>query len=232
MKFLSFLLVSIFASSGLAGYGASLYEQGSNKQKELFKFQTESQMKDGKTDITSEFKDMDGNVVIAQTVQLEGSNLIRDELEQKQLNQKGLIEVKDGKAFFTKTKDGKTSTVDENLKGKKLVVPANFQEFVKENFEALKKGETVAFRFGVWDRQETVGFEIFKTGTEKIAETEVLVLKMKPSSFVISALVKPIFFKFSLSEPVRLMEQNGRVAPKMKSGDSYKDLDAEVVYKY
>jgi hypothetical protein len=103
---------------------------------------------------------------------------------------------------------------------------------VKENFEALKKGDTIAFRFGVWDRQETVGFEIFKTGTEKIGDLEALVLKMKPSSFLISALVKPIFFKFSLAQPVRLLEQNGRVAPKIKSGDSYKDLDAEVVYRY
>jgi hypothetical protein len=231
MKFFTILAATLIGCLAMADYTATIYEQGSNQQKELFKFQATFKNTEASTEIKSQFKDLDGNVVIDQNVVLNGSNLVRDELEQRQLNQKGLIEIKDGKVFFTKTKDGKTSTSEENLKGKKLVVPANFQEFVKENFEALKKGDTLSFRFGVWDRQETVGFELFKTGMDKIGEAEVIVLKMKPSSFIISALVKPIIFKFA-ADGSHLLEQNGRVAPKQKSGDSYKDLDAEAVYKY
>ncbi|MFN7728679.1 MAG: hypothetical protein ACK5P7_05955 [Bdellovibrio sp.] len=70
-----------------------------------------------------------------------------------------------------------------------------------------------------------------KTGEEDVSGQKALVLRMKPSSFIIAALVKPIIFKYA-SDGSRLLEMNGRVAPKQKSGDSFKDLDAEVVYFY
>lgn len=224
---LSFGLFSLNAS---ADYSGILYEQGSKKEKVLYKLESTSTMADGKETIKNVYKDNEGNVVIEQMVVVEGSKLVRDELTQHQTNQKGLIEIKDGKAFFTKEVDGKSTTKEEKLKDT-FVVAATFQKFVKENWEAVSGGKEIEFRYGVWDRQETVGFEIFKTGTEKIGEQDVVVLKMKPSSFIISALVKPIIFKFA-ADGSHLVEMNGRAAPKRKDGSSWKDLDAEIVYSY
>src|SRR5690606_5214716 len=131
---------------------------------------------DGKDHIKAVFTDLEGNVVIEQNVILDGSAVVRDELQQKQTNEVGLIEVKDGKVHFSKTSNGKTKTDTEKL-DKTFVVSASFQRFVKDNWEAVTAGKTVSFRYGVWDRMETVGFEIFKTGTETVNGEEAIVLK-------------------------------------------------------
>lgn len=211
-------------------YSGTLYEQNSQLQKKLYTMEvTESAPESGESQ--SIYKDLEGNTVIEEKTKLNGAELVKFEIDHKQLQQKGIIEIKDGKAYFTKVAaDGKSSTKDEKL-GKTFVVAASFRKFVKANFEDLKAGKAIEFRYGVWDRQETVGFEVFKEKTEKQGDQEVVVLKMKPSSFLIAALVKPIFFKFN-SDGSRLLEMNGRVGPKKKDGSSWKDLDAEVIYKY
>lgn len=225
-----FSWVATFALSAGADYTATVFEQGSNKGKELFKFELKSKMNGELEEVESKFTDLEGNVAIEQKVILKGSDVVRDELTQKQTNQVGLMEVKDGKIYFTKTVGEKTSTKEEKL-GKTFVASSNFQKFVRDNWAQISEGKEVEFRYGVWDRQETVGFEIFKTGTEKVGDQDALVLKMKPSSFIIAALVKPIIFKFK-ADGSQLLEMNGRVAPKKKDGSQFKDLDAEVVYKY
>lgn len=211
-------------------YTATLFEQKSEKKTKIYTLEVKDTNPEA-GEFESTYKDPEGNVVVAEKATVKGSELVKFEIEHKQLNQKGMIEIKDGKAFFTKTSaDGKSSTKDEKI-GKTFVTSSNFRKFVQDNWAAMKEGKTVEFRYGVWDRQETVGFEIFKDGTEKIGEEEALVIKMKPSSFLISALVKPIFFKFN-ADGSKLLELNGRVAPKKKDGSSWKDLDAEVVYTY
>ncbi len=126
--------------------------------------------------------------------------------------------------------DGKVEKSDEKL-AKTLVVPANFQKFVRDNWADLTSGKTVDFRYGVWFRKETVGFEIFKIKVAKVADQDAVVLKMKPSSFLISALVDPVIFTFAL-DGSKLLEMDGRVAPKQEVAGKFKDLDADVVYHY
>ena len=225
------VLTAFFASSiALADYSAVVYEQGSNKQKELYKLKVTSKPADGKELINAVYTDTAGAVAIEQNTILEGSKVIRDEVQQKQLNEVGLIEVKDGKIYFSKTSEGKTKVKEEKLKDT-FVVSSSFQRHVKDNWADVMAGKTVAFRYGVWDRQETVGFEIFKTGTEKMGDQEVVVLKMKPSSFIIAAIVNPIIFKFK-ADGSAILEMNGRTAPKRQDGKKWKDLDAEIVYSY
>jgi hypothetical protein len=230
MKVTLFLVTSIWLTLAQANYSGIIFEQGSSRKKQLYTMQVEITPKDGSEAIHTVYKDPAGVVALEEQAALQGSQLVRYEIDQKQINQKGVIEVKDGKILFSKTVDGKTSTKDEKLPTS-LVTTVNFQKYVKDNWEAISTGKTVSFRYGVWDRQETVGFEIFKTGDEKLGETQATVLKMKPSSFLIAALVKPVIFKF-VSDGSRLMEMNGRVAPKKKDGSTFKDLDAEVVYSY
>lgn len=226
------LIAAMILIAGIAhaDYTGVVYEQGSGKQKVLYNFSAKHSEKDGKENVVGTFTSPDGQEVVRDEAILDGSNVVRDEIHQNQIGQSGLIEVKDGRIYFTKTTDGKTSTSDEKL-GDTFVVSANFQKFIKDHWEQIAAGKTVSFRYGVWDRKETVGFEIFKNGEEKLGDKDVLVLKMKPSSFVIAALVKPLFFKYPV-DGSHLLEMNGRVPPKSKSGDSWKDLDAEVVYSY
>ncbi len=233
MKSLLFVLVSgllILSQAQAVNYSATLFEQKSNREKKLYTFQVEDTNPEA-GEFQTTYKDLDGNIVVQEKSTVKGSTLVKTEIEQKQLGQKGIIEVKDDKAFFTKVMpDGKSSTKEEKL-GKTFVAAANFQKFVRDNWSEVAAGKEVEFRYAVWDRQETVGFEIQKIGEDKVGDQPVLTLKMKPSNFFISKLVAPIIFKFA-ADGSKLLEMNGRVPPKRKDGNNWKDLDAEVVYSY
>lgn len=233
MRFINLVILMVSFSFGLSAlaYKAALYEQGSNKKKLLYNMDVViTPGGAGKSTATIVFSDTDGKPVVEQKVSLDGSKIVTDEVTHHQTGQKGLVEVKDGKVFFTKTADGKTTTTDEKLEDT-FVTSGNFQSFVRDHWAQIMKGETLSFRYGVWDRQETVGFKIFKDGEAKVGDKTVIKVKMKPSSFIIAAIVKPVIFTFP-ENGEHILEMNGRVAPKQKSGDKWKDLDAEVVYSY
>jgi hypothetical protein len=224
---LSLLLVATVAQ---ADFTAAFFEQGSGKSKKLFTSEQKTESQNGVDKFVTQYKDLDGTLLFEEKGELEGSKIKKVEIAQKQLGQTATVEVKDGKIHFTKTSEGKTKTSDEKLKDTFVMSP-NFQRFVRDNWSDLSSGKTVDFRYGVWDRMETVGFSLFKIGDEEIAGQKAVVLKMKPSSFLIAALVKPILFKFA-ADGSKLLELNGRVPVKQKSGDSFKDLDAEAVYTH
>lgn len=229
--FLAVSLPMMFCSLVGATYQADMYEQKSNKSNKLFVLNVATEVKDGIEIATANFTDPQGALAVKEVAEVKGSELVRTSIDQLQTKQKGLIEVKEGKVFFTLTNsDGSSSVKTENL-GKSLVIPANFQKYVFNNWKELAAGKTLSFRYGVWFRQETVGFELFKIATEKINDEEVIVFKMKPSSFIIAALVDPVIFKFK-SDGSRLLMMNGRVAPKRNVDGKWKDLDAEVWYTY
>lgn len=221
---------SLISMAQASTYTAKLYEQGSNQKNELFQMTTSFSKSGDITHVETVFKDLGGDPVFIEKAQLKGSALIKTSIEQKQKGSQAEIEVKNNKVFFSLTENGKTKTAQEKL-GKTLVVSPNFQLFVWDNWDHLVNGKTIEFRYGVWSRKETVGFEIFKVSEEEYQGEKLMVLKMKPSSFIISALVKPLFFKFSL-ESKKLIMMNGRVAPMQKKGKSFEDLDAEVFYSY
>lgn len=225
--FVSFLIVPFMA---VADYTAEIFETGSGKTKKLYTSVNQAVEKDGVSEVTTTFKDMDGKVVVEEKAWMKKSELIKMEYKQNQMNQTASVEVKDGKIIFTKTVDGKVKTSDENLK-KPFVISSTFSRFVAENWAKIMAGETVSFRYGSWERMETVGFEIFKVGEGKIGDQPVVEVKMKASNFIIAALVSPLSFKFA-SDGSRIIEMSGRVAPKKLSGKDWKDLDAEVVYKH
>ena len=226
------IVLASFIMSGLASaYTANLYEQNSGKKKLLFTMNVDIAKGEGSLEnVKVVYKDTDGNVALEQNIILDGSKIVRDETIQKQIDQVGLMEVKGDKVIFSKTEGAKTSTKQEDLEDT-FVTSASFQRFVKDRWAEIIKGDTISFRYGVWDRQETVGFKIFKTGEGKVGDKNVVMLKMKPSSFIIAAIVNPVEFKFE-ADGSRLVEMNGRVAPKQKSGNKFKELDAEVVYSY
>lgn len=230
MKAFLFVWITFFLGAARALDSGVVYETNSSRQKVLFTYEKERSEKDGSENVHALYKDPSGQVVWEERSQLRGSQIVKVEIDQKQTGQKGLVEVKDGQIFFTKTEDGKASTKEEKL-ASTFVMGANFQKFIRDNWETISQGKTLSFRFGVWDRQETVGFEIFKIGDATIGEQKAVELKMKPSSFLIAALVKPIHFIYA-ADGSRLLIRRGRVEPKRKDGSSYKDLDAEMVYSY
>lgn len=213
-----------------AEYSASFYEIGSNRSKKLYSFQSQSTEADGVTTQNFVTKDLEGKDVVVEKGQIRGDQLIKYEMDHRQLNAKATIEIKGEEILFTETRDGKTKTDSEKKKGD-VLVSANFVPYIQKNWDKLKAGEALDIRYAVWDRRETVGFTFMKIGEEKVGDKNALVFRMKPTSFVIAALVDPLILKFSEADK-KLLELKGRVQAKNKVGEKWKDLDAEVIYSY
>ncbi len=210
---------------------ANFYELDSNLKTKAFHWTKELEKKSDSQhfEIAKSF-DLSDKLLVKQTTEFKNDQFVQFEVEELQTKKKGLIKVKGEKVFFKYYENGKLDKEDDEKLKKNFVVPSTLISYIKKNWETLANGDTVKIRFGVWSRAETVGFKLFKERTFKDNETEVIEIKMKPSSFIIAALVDPLFFRFNKAG-TRLLTMKGRVAPKKKKGKKWKDWDAEGVYE-
>ncbi len=210
---------------------SKIYEAGSTRNQPLFEMVREEKTDGDKTVISEVFTDPQGVEAFRSETILHGGKFVRYDLQQKQLHESAKIEAKDGKLYFEYVDhDGKTKKDDEKWNDD-FVVGAILVRHVKAHWSEFLAGKEVSMRFGVPDRRETVGFKIFKDEEKKIDGRDVVIGKMKPTSVIIAAAVKPLYFYFDKADG-RLIEFRGRVLPKLKDGKGWKDLDAETVYSY
>ncbi len=197
------------------------------ERKLLFKYERSVTKKLDESVVARTFSDPQGDIVAVETCYYKGDKLTKMEIDQKQIKGKGFYEVKDNKVSFQWEQDGKKKSDIEDLK-ENMISTDEVVPYLHKNWNALMKGDTLNIRFPVIDRAETVGFKFFKD--TETAET--VIIKMKPSSIIISSLVNPLFFKFQKTGDLRLLEVNDRVTPKLKDGNKWKDLDALFVLLY
>jgi hypothetical protein len=184
-----------------------------------------------RTTISEVFTDPQGAEAFRSETILQNGRFVRYDLQQKQLHESAKIEAKDGRVYFEYVDhDGKVKKDDEKWNDN-FVVGATLARHVRAHWAEIVAGKDVDMRFAVPERRETVGFKIFKEDVKKIDGHDVIVAKMKPTSMIIAALVKPLYFYIDTATK-RVVEFRGRVLPKQKDGNSWKDLDAETVYSY
>jgi hypothetical protein len=231
MKFLVlFLTAVIYVGTARAETAAGEgFEQKTNLGKKLFDLNIKVEKTDGLKKTTAVYTDLKGQPTVEEKgVVKSDDELVSFDVDQMQTKEKGHVEVQGDKVFFTYEKDGKKKTADEKLK-KPLLTPANFNFYVANHWADFSSGKEVEVRFAVWFRLETVGFKIFKVGEVQKGSQKLIQLRMKPSSFVIAALVDPLNLWYS-EDGQRLMEMSGRVSMKLPQGADFKDLDADVRY--
>jgi hypothetical protein len=206
---------------------ATLYEKGSNFTKEIFRWKREEP---GGGRIQLHFYGLDGKELVYEEAVADGFKVKSYELDHKQLGEKGSLKVEGKKIVLSYTKKGETDTETEDLPDN-LVVGPTLVEYLKAHWAEILKGDTISVRYVAIDRKETVGFKFFKTEEKSWDGEEAIVVKMKPSSFVIAAIVDPLFFTFRKKDG-RLLALVGRTQPKRRDGDDWKDVDAEIRYRY
>ncbi|MEN9722445.1 MAG: hypothetical protein RJB38_431 [Pseudomonadota bacterium] len=178
------------------------------------------------------FRAPDGQMLATEKMEFDAAGApLRYTVDHTQTGSSGVVEVSDGKLRFTlRTPEGKVRHADEKLPEIWATGPM-FIPVVRKHWERLARGESLRFRFAVWDRAETVGFELFKVRVEKKTDGhEVVVLKLKPSSFIVAAIVDPLFFEMR-PDGSALETVSGRTLPKRQVGSEFRDLDAYIVYR-
>lgn len=176
------------------------------------------------------YKDVDGKEVVREEGLIKGAQVLRYEITQGQTQEKGRFYIEGDVIHFEYEGKGKKKQAEEKIKGT-ILATANFNAFVVENWDRLAEGKKLDVRFAVWDRLETVGFTLQKMKDLDSRGGKWMELRMKPTSFVIAALVDPIYLWYSHGDK-KLMVMEGRVAPKQLKDGKWKDLDARVVYTY
>ncbi|KHD87331.1 MAG: hypothetical protein OM95_15040 [Bdellovibrio sp. ArHS] len=229
MSLFSLILISYFATAQTVST-ATLYDLKSAQTKKLYILEV-SLVGDELLRSEAVYKDLQGNTVVKERGLVENAELKSYEIERPQTSEKGRFFVEGDKIYFEYVgANGKKKTSEEKRRGL-LLSTANFNPVVKAHWQELASGQELDVRFAVWDRLETVGFTLKKMGDQNKDSDKWMELRMKPTSFVIAALVDPIYLWYS-HESKKLMLMKGRVAPKIQVGDRWKDLDAEVVYTY
>lgn len=231
MTFLWLILLP-FLGWSQESISGSLYELKSNQEKKLFTSSIQVQpVAEGELQMLTEYRDLQGGLVVREKGRVRGADILSYEMERPQTGEKGSFRVEKGRVYFHyEDAKGKKKAADEKVDGFVLAT-SNFNAFVIDRWESLKQGKALDVRFAVWDRLETVGFTLQKMGEADRNGQRWMELRLKPTSFIIAAIVDPIHLWYSVEDrKLRLMK--GRVAPKQKKDGSWKDLDAEVVYTY
>lgn len=203
-----------------------------DREKHMFNYKSEVETVGDVTTFENNITDLQGGLLVVEKTVMKdgGKTLVSFEQDQKQLETVGRLEINDGKINFSFTKNGKVKTDDESFDAD-FIVTSTLVAFVRSHWERISKGETVKARLGVLDRLETVGFQFKKEKEKMFGETAGVVVKMKPSSLIISAIVNPLFLGFT-ADGSRVMEVEGRTSVKVKVDGKFKDFDGLTVYSY
>lgn len=214
-------------------FNSTTYELDSKLEKKMFTseirtrtegdFQiTEGVTKDAKT----------GAVVLREVSKTREGELIEVKVEQLQTGDSGTVQIKDGSVHFEHSpKDGKKKTASEKIKKTPVIASTNLLMFVQRHWDKIQADKEMDVRMAVWDRAETVGFTIIADGEEETAYGKAIHLRVKPSSFIIAAFLKPLHLWFS-TDGTKLLTMKGRIGAKIKKGDEWEATDAEVVYDW
>ena len=193
---------------------------------------TESVSDNGITTVDLKYANQDDSMAVKETLKYQNGKLTELHLDQLQLNESGEVRVTGNQLNFSYTKNGAVKTSEEALsKNDLLVCGDQIVATIVSHWDDIMAGKDYAIRYPVLDRRETVGFEFKKVREEPVGGKSAVVVRMKPSSFVIAALVDPLFFFMDKEGTHEVLRLDGRTIPKQKNGNSWKDLDATIIYK-
>ncbi len=218
------LILNLFLAFAHENASADLYDVD-GKEKLLSFEAIRIENKDSYT-YESKFKDAKtGELVAHEKAEILKGDLVRYEVQRVGTKESGVVEVKDGKIRFTYEEAGKKSENKEDHK-EPTIISASLVPFITGNIDGLLAKKEVKFRYAVWYRKETMGFEC----TLDKVENNQVVIKMNPTNLLYKSLAKPLYFTFDKTSK-KLLTLKGRTLPKLKVGSAWKDLDVLAIYK-
>ena len=154
-------------------------------------------------------------------------------IENKALQKRSELEVRDGKVFYkvTDLKDQSVKTATDDAE-ENLVVPSTVISYVTPHFDELQAGKELRLKVAVLDRRESFSFVMRKLRNETAVDgAQIMVLEMAPTSFIVKALVDPMYF-YVKPKSGELFAFEGRSALRRKQGDQYKEMKVRTAYEY
>ncbi len=211
-----------------------IYQKGSNLQRLLFNFRRIQFRSGNEIYVTRTYTYPDGRTAALEKATYQNGSLIAYRLIEEQINAYGKAEILGeawkgkGRISFKYVKGGETYTGSEELEAG-TVTNDDIVPYMLAHWEALMQGKEVFLRYIVIPRTETVGFNLVKSDEATWQGKPAVIIKMEPASFFIRLVVDPVYFTVH-KETRRVVKYAGRVTPKIKENDEWKDLDAVMVF--
>jgi hypothetical protein len=208
-----------------------------DRKTKLFQFTRNSKTAGKEVQAIRNFDYLDGKLAARETVTYHGSQFRAFELEDFQTGARGSArlvlnqgEVQPVLRFeYSERTGAKPKTAEERLRPDTLVTDM-IPGFLVAHWDRLMRGDDLKCRLMVVPRRETVGFTFHKS-SEK-TEPDKVIIKMSASSALIAALVDPVFFVIEKDAPHHILEYSGRTTPRIRTGNSWKDLEAVTVFDW
>lgn len=215
---------------------AKYYDIGHSEGEPLFVQETHTTVaKDGEVDQDSVIKDAKGEIQMTEKIHFSGIEVRNHEIQNLQTNEVDRLKVvgheltyqiydlKDGHETLKTTK---TETVADGFVAGPVTVP-----YLASHWDELMAGKKLKTRFSIFEVEGTVGFSFRKTGTEKIKNTETVLIEMRPTNVIFDLLVEPILLAIDPTTK-KILRYRGRTPiRKMKDGKG-KPMDADIFYSY
>jgi hypothetical protein len=232
---LLFALLSLPASEAATRITGRVFYDKLDPKAPSFFFHSSDATKDGQRRVLSIYTDKDGKELVREENTFEAGKLIKSVYKQSQVNESGEVSIKDGKVNFTFNDHNGTETDSEDVEPN-MVLGSMIGDHVLQNWDELMKGETIYVRYMAIERCDTIGFKFFKDKERTVDGKTLVDFKMKPSSFIIAALVDPIRLTVTKDPPRRIAEVEGRTPirwprkePPQKR-DDWKAIDARIEF--
>jgi hypothetical protein len=205
----------------------------------LFKFKRTATRSGTNLNVLREYTGLDGKLAARETVVYRGDQLVSYTLDELQIGAKGRAKIlyepsnkASGKIEFNYLlPNGKLEKAGERLQSETLASDM-VGPFLSDHWADLMNGREVKCRYLVIPRKETVGFTFAKHAETTWRGKPVVVIRMEPSSWLISRLVDPLFFTIEKNGQHRVLQYTGRTTPKIKSKAAWKDLDAVTIFDW
>jgi hypothetical protein len=211
---------------------ADLLKGAKCEEKAFGQFHVTSKKEGDLVSSTSVFTAPEG-VQVTELSSERGGHVIKAMIENQAIKKRSELEVKEGKVFYKVTDlvTGAVKTSQDDAETN-LVVPSTVFSYISPFFNDLREGKEVKLKVAVLDRRESFSFVMKKIKVEKgLAGDDLMVLEMEPVSFIVKALVDPMYF-YVHAKSGALHAFEGRSALRRKTGDQYKEMKVRTAYEY
>lgn len=208
----------------------SIYDKAEGGQL-LFTFRRTASQTGDMVGVVREFRYPNGSIAARERVTYQRGRLTRFELEEIQIGATGVATISQGNIDFEYVANGKRKRNTEAVADEPLTADS-VGPFLAAHWDELNRGETVKFRYLVVPRLETIAFKLASESPGDFKGKKVIRIKMTPSSWVVSKMLDPLTFTVEADPPHRVLQYWGRTTPKLRSGNSWRDLDALSVFDW
>jgi hypothetical protein len=234
------------ASTGAFDYAqpalltGTVYETGSAHKKILFKFQRSATRSGSTVRVERKFILPDGSNAATENIVYEAGQMISCEIKELQASLWGNIQIQGDSKKPARQKitinhghdgDAKKAGTTEDM-SRDVLIDDSIYPFIMAHWDELMRGTSVKFQFVSLEWEKTFGFKFSKADESNRNGTPMVTIRMEPTNFLVASFMDPLVFTVEKNAPHRVVEYLGRTTPRIKSGKSWKYLDADTVFDW